>query len=54
MYYDYLDEIRGERTVSALAASLSLAAEFPNLRWDEAKAVFRDWKDAYSANARSA
>ena len=44
-YFQFLDEARGEQTASPLTASLCLIREFPNLRREEAKAVFLDWRN---------
>ena len=45
-YFEYLDEMRGELTSSTFAASLYLVQEFPNLKREEAKAVYLDWRSS--------
>lgn len=44
IYYCFLDKERGHETASSLSATHLLMREFPNLKREEAKAVFQDWK----------
>lgn len=42
-YFEFLDEMR-EGTSSTLVVSIRLIEEFPNLKREEAKAVYLDWR----------
>ena len=44
VYFEFLDNLSGETTASTLAATLCLVGEFPNLRREEAKAIYLDWR----------
>ena len=44
-YFEFLDGMAGDMS-SVFLASVLLLEEFPNLRREEAKAVFLDWKSS--------
>ena len=44
-YFEFLDEKAGDVS-STFIASVHLLEAFPNLRREEAKAVYQDWKSA--------
>ena len=43
-YFEFLDKMRGENTSSTFEASVHLVREFPNLKREEAKAIYLDWR----------
>ena len=45
-YFAFLDSLDGEFSQHPNLASMALAAEYPVLRAEEAKAIYCDWRSA--------
>lgn len=48
-YFAFLDSLDGEFSQHPNLASMALAAEYPVLRTEEAKAIYCDWRSAKHA-----
>ena len=46
-YFDFLDNLRTRGDAHAAHAPGELLREFPNLRSEEARAIFADWRASY-------
>ena len=46
-YFAFLDALRDSGEVNTVLAATFLVREFPNLRPEEAKAIYADWRATY-------